>query len=48
MVKMLKWLEKWHQLKIEGLAEYNVIGCAKHFPGHGDTANRLTLWITNG
>jgi len=24
--------------EIEGLAEYNVIGCAKHFPGHGDTA----------
>lgn len=23
---------------IEGMAEYNVIGCAKHFPGHGDTA----------
>ena len=23
---------------ISGLAEYNVIGCAKHFPGHGDTA----------
>jgi len=23
---------------IEGLAEHNVIGCAKHFPGHGDTA----------
>lgn len=23
---------------IQGLAEYNVIGCAKHFPGHGDTA----------
>lgn len=23
---------------IKGLAEYNVIGCAKHFPGHGDTA----------
>lgn len=22
---------------IEGLAEYDVIGCAKHFPGHGDT-----------
>ena len=20
-----------------GMAEYNVIGCAKHFPGHGDT-----------
>ena len=23
---------------IAGLADYNVIGCAKHFPGHGDTA----------
>ena len=23
---------------IEGMAKYNVIGCAKHFPGHGDTA----------
>ena len=23
---------------IKGMAEYNVIGCAKHFPGHGDTA----------
>ena len=23
---------------IAGMAEYNVIGCAKHFPGHGDTA----------
>jgi beta-N-acetylhexosaminidase len=23
---------------IQGLNEYNVIGCAKHFPGHGDTA----------
>ncbi len=23
---------------IAGLAEYDVIGCAKHFPGHGDTA----------
>lgn len=23
---------------IDGLKEYNVIGCAKHFPGHGDTA----------
>ena len=23
---------------IKGLREYNVIGCAKHFPGHGDTA----------
>ncbi len=23
---------------IAGLKEYNVIGCAKHFPGHGDTA----------
>ncbi len=23
---------------IEGLGEYNIIGCAKHFPGHGDTA----------
>ena len=22
---------------IAGMAEYNVIGCAKHFPGHGDT-----------
>lgn len=22
---------------LEGLEEYNVIGCAKHFPGHGDT-----------
>lgn len=24
--------------EIDGLKEYNVIGCAKHFPGHGDTA----------
>lgn len=23
---------------IAGMAEYDVIGCAKHFPGHGDTA----------
>lgn len=23
---------------IEGMSEYNVIGCAKHFPGHGDTS----------
>ena len=23
---------------ISGLAEYNVIGCAKHFPGHGDVS----------
>lgn len=23
---------------IAGLSEYNVIGCAKHFPGHGDVA----------
>ncbi|MBQ9847654.1 MAG: beta-hexosaminidase [Clostridia bacterium] len=23
---------------IQGLKDYNVIGCAKHFPGHGDTA----------
>ena len=23
---------------IKGLRKYNVIGCAKHFPGHGDTA----------
>lgn len=23
---------------IQGMSEYNVIGCAKHFPGHGDTA----------
>ena len=22
---------------IQGMAEYDVIGCAKHFPGHGDT-----------
>ncbi len=22
---------------IEGLDQYNIIGCAKHFPGHGDT-----------
>lgn len=24
---------------IEGLGEYGVIGCAKHFPGHGDVAS---------
>ena len=24
--------------EIDGLKEYNVIGCAKHFPGHGDVA----------
>ena len=29
---------KMASAEIEGLAEYNVIGCAKHFPGHGDTA----------
>lgn len=23
---------------IAGMSQYNVIGCAKHFPGHGDTA----------
>ena len=23
---------------IKGLSKYNVIGCAKHFPGHGDTS----------
>ncbi len=23
---------------INGMSQYNVIGCAKHFPGHGDTA----------
>lgn len=23
---------------ISGMSEHNVIGCAKHFPGHGDTA----------
>lgn len=23
--------------EIRGMARYNVIGCAKHFPGHGDT-----------
>lgn len=23
---------------VSGMAKYNVIGCAKHFPGHGDTA----------
>lgn len=23
---------------IDGMAQYQVIGCAKHFPGHGDTA----------
>lgn len=23
--------------EIQGMAQYNVIGCAKHFPGHGDT-----------
>lgn len=28
---------KMASAEIEGLAEYNVIGCAKHFPGHGDT-----------
>lgn len=29
---------KMASAEIEGLAEYNIIGCAKHFPGHGDTA----------
>ena len=29
---------KMASAEIEGLAEYNVIGCAKHVPGHGDTA----------
>lgn len=29
---------KMASASIKGLAEYNVIGCAKHFPGHGDTA----------
>ena len=29
---------KMASAEIEGLAKYNVIGCAKHFPGHGDTA----------
>ena len=29
---------KMASAEIEGLAEYNVIGCAKHFPGHGDVA----------
>ena len=29
---------KMASAEIEGLSEYNVIGCAKHFPGHGDTA----------
>ena len=29
---------KMASANIQGLAEYNVIGCAKHFPGHGDTA----------
>ncbi|MDD6711101.1 MAG: glycoside hydrolase family 3 N-terminal domain-containing protein [Sharpea porci] len=24
--------------EIKGLAQYNVIGCVKHFPGHGDVA----------
>ena len=24
--------------QITGMAQYNVVGCAKHFPGHGDTA----------
>ena len=24
--------------QIAGMAQYNVIGCVKHFPGHGDTA----------
>lgn len=23
---------------VEGMSEYNVVACAKHFPGHGDTA----------
>lgn len=23
---------------IDGMAEHNVVGCAKHFPGHGDTS----------
>lgn len=29
---------KMASASIKGMAEYNVIGCAKHFPGHGDTA----------
>lgn len=29
---------KMASAEIEGLAKYNVIGCAKHFPGHGDVA----------
>ena len=29
---------KYATQMIKGLSEYNVISCAKHFPGHGDTA----------
>ena len=31
--------------EIEGMAQYNLIGCAKHFPGHGDTATDSTYGL---
>lgn len=33
-----QWVGQMASATIKGLAGSNVIGCAKHFPGHGDTA----------